>query len=179
MPASDFTHDDVTRMLRLIDDASDIELRIEVGDMKLHMRKFSGASPSPSPSPAAAAAPALETPQPFAAPAALQPAPSAPPPTRAAPAAAKPDEGLIAVRAPMLGRFYRTPSPSEPPFVEVGTHVEPDDTLCLVEVMKLFNTVPAGVRGTVTAFLVEHNAMVEEDQILVTIRPDAPAARTS
>ena len=78
-------------------------------------------------------------------------------------------EGLIALRAPMLGTFYRAPSPGAKPFVEVGDKVSPDDTVCLVEVMKLFNSIKAGVAGTVVKLLVENGAMVEHGQPLILI----------
>jgi acetyl-CoA carboxylase biotin carboxyl carrier protein len=72
----------------------------------------------------------------------------------------------------MMGRFFRAPSPTEPPFVEPGGRVGPEDTVCLLEVMKLFSSVKAGVAGTVEAVLAENEAMVEEGQPLLAIRPD-------
>ena len=73
----------------------------------------------------------------------------------AAPAAAKPpdDRALVEVRAPLLGMFYRAPKPGAPPFVEVGAQVEPDTIIGIIEVMKLMNTVRAGVRGEVGEIL--------------------------
>jgi acetyl-CoA carboxylase biotin carboxyl carrier protein len=71
----------------------------------------------------------------------------------------------------MLGTFYCAPSPGERPFVEVGSEVSLADTVCLVEVMKLFNSVKAGVAGTVVEVLVENGAMVEYDQVLMVIKP--------
>jgi acetyl-CoA carboxylase biotin carboxyl carrier protein len=95
----------------------------------------------------------------------------------AAPAAAVPvevvPEGMVAVRSPMLGTFYRAPSPGEKPFVEVGSRVTPEETVCLVEVMKLFNSIKAGVAGRVARIPVENGAMVEHAQLLILIEPDA------
>ncbi len=85
-------------------------------------------------------------------------------------------EGIVAVRAPMLGTFYRTPAPGERPFVEVGDKVGADDTVCLVEVMKLFQSIKAGVAGTVVKIAVENGSMVEHGQTLVLIESDQHTA---
>ena len=69
----------------------------------------------------------------------------------------------------MLGTFYRSPAPGEPPFVEIGKRVQADDTVCLIEVMKLFSSIKAGVDGVVTRILVENGAMVEFNQMLIVI----------
>lgn len=73
----------------------------------------------------------------------------------------------------MLGTFYRAPSPGAPPFIEIGSDVRADTTVCLIEVMKLFNTLKAGVEGRVSHILVENAAMVEYDQALIVIEPKA------
>ncbi len=78
----------------------------------------------------------------------------------------------MAVRAPTVGTFYRASSPGAKPFVEVGDHVEPDDIVCVFDVMKLFSSMKAGVGGTVTAILVENQALVQQDQPLLLIKPD-------
>ncbi len=103
---------------------------------------------------------------------------AAPPAPVAAAPAAKPGGGTtpdhwVSVRAPNLGTFYRAPKPGAPPFVKVGQHVEPTTEVCLIEVMKLFTTVFAGVAGTVRQVLVEDTELVEFDQPLVLIEPDA------
>ena len=84
-------------------------------------------------------------------------------------------EGVVAVRSPMLGTFYRAPSPGEKPFVEVGTRVRADDTDCLIEVMKLFSSMRAGVDGTVVEILAQNGSLVEYDQPVVLIAADTPA----
>jgi acetyl-CoA carboxylase biotin carboxyl carrier protein len=88
------------------------------------------------------------------------------------PAAAAAEAGLLEIRAPMLGRYYSASSPSEPPYVQIGSKVRPDDTVCMLEVMKLYNTVPAGVAGTVVEILIESGTMVEEDAVLFRVRPE-------
>jgi acetyl-CoA carboxylase biotin carboxyl carrier protein len=81
-------------------------------------------------------------------------------------------QGHIAVRAPMVGTFYRRASPQEPPFVEVQQRVKKGDPLCLIEVMKLFTTIAAPSDGLLEAIAVENAAPVEFDQILFVIKPD-------
>jgi len=73
------------------------------------------------------------------------------------------------VTSPMIGTFYRRPSPNSDPFVEVGDAVKPDTDVCIVEVMKLLNTIPAGCSGTVSRILVEDGATIEAGQALMVI----------
>jgi biotin carboxyl carrier protein len=85
-----------------------------------------------------------------------------PPPDRPVPTG-------LAVRSPSVGIFWRAPSPTEPPFVAVGARVEADDTIGIVEVMKLMQQVPAGISGVVTAIPVGNAETVEFNQPLVFI----------
>jgi acetyl-CoA carboxylase biotin carboxyl carrier protein len=82
------------------------------------------------------------------------------------------EEGLVAIKAPLLGTFYRSPKPGAPPFVEVGTHVTEDDTVCVIEVMKLFTAVKAGFKGRIAKICVENAQMVEYHQTLFLIEPE-------
>jgi acetyl-CoA carboxylase biotin carboxyl carrier protein len=81
-------------------------------------------------------------------------------------------EGHVAVRAPMVGTFYRRAAPHDPPFVEVNQRVKRGDPLCLIEVMKLFTTIPSPTDGLLRAIAVADAAPVEFDQILFVIMPD-------
>lgn len=81
-----------------------------------------------------------------------------------------PVPGTITVTAPMLGTFYSAPKPGEPAFVQVGTHIEPDSVLCIIEVMKLMNSVHAEVHGEVVAVLARDGELVEFGQPLFSIR---------
>lgn len=83
-------------------------------------------------------------------------------------------DNLQQIKAPMLGIFYRASKPGAPPFVEVGDYVTEEDTVCIIEVMKLFNSIKAGVRGRVVKILVENNSMVEYDQPLFFVDPAGP-----
>jgi acetyl-CoA carboxylase biotin carboxyl carrier protein len=83
--------------------------------------------------------------------------------------AAAPPAGLHPVESPMLGVFYRAPVPGAPPYVEVGARVEPDTVVCLIEVMKMMNSVAAGVSGTVAEVCAENAELVEHGQPLFRI----------
>jgi acetyl-CoA carboxylase biotin carboxyl carrier protein len=81
-------------------------------------------------------------------------------------------EGSIIVRSPMVGTFYRAPQPGAPPFVAAGQTVEPGTTVCIVEVMKLMNSIPAGAHGTVVQILVDDASPVEVGQPLIVLQPE-------
>ena len=103
---------------------------------------------------------------PIAAPVAA-PAPAAPAATPAA--EAEPAIAGHAVKSPMVGTFYRSPSPDAAPFVEVGQTVNAGDVICIVEAMKMMNQIEADKSGTITAILVEDGEPVEFDQPMITI----------
>ena len=75
------------------------------------------------------------------------------------------------IDAPMLGTFYRAEAPGAAPFVDVGAHVEPNTTVCLIEVMKMMNSIPAGVEGTIVEVCAENAALVEYGQPLFRVEP--------
>jgi biotin carboxyl carrier protein len=82
-------------------------------------------------------------------------------------------DGLVAIRAPNLGTFYRAPKPGAAPYVELGQIVEADTEVCLIEVMKLFTPVKAGLSGRIVKICVEDGKMVEYDAPLFFIEPVA------
>jgi acetyl-CoA carboxylase biotin carboxyl carrier protein len=84
-------------------------------------------------------------------------------------ATAAPASDGTTVDSPMLGTFYRAPAPGATPFVEIGVQVEPETTVCLIEVMKMMNSIRAGVSGTIAEILVENADLVEEGQPLFRI----------
>lgn len=99
-----------------------------------------------------------------------QPAPAAVPAAASAPSGAAPlAPGDVAIKAPLVGTFYRSPKPGAPPFVEEGGTVGKGDTLCIVEVMKLMNSVKAEITGTIKQILVEDGEPVEFGQVLMII----------
>jgi len=148
------THDDVDRILKLLEASAFDSLDLEIDGLKLSLRRH-GAAAAPVPHPAAA--PAAPRPEPAA-------AAAGPEPTAAA-------TGINEVLAPLLGTFYRAPKPGAAPFVEPGATVEPDTVVCIVEVMKLMTSVSAGVAGEVLEILATDGALVEYGQPLLRIRP--------
>lgn len=84
----------------------------------------------------------------------------------------QPEAGLVDVIAPMVGIVYRGASPGAPPFVEVGNEVRVGTQLCIIEVMKLMNSVTAGVAGTVAEVCVENGAAVQYGDVLFRVRAD-------
>ena len=99
-----------------------------------------------------------------------EPAP-APAPAAAAPKEAAPDAGLLEIKSPMIGTFYRKPSPDKDNFVEVGSNVKAGDTVCTIEAMKLFNEIESEVSGRIVKILVDDNSPVEYDQPLFLVEP--------
>jgi len=82
------------------------------------------------------------------------------------------EEGLIPIKAPMIGMFYRKSEPDAPPYVDIGSFVEEDTTVCLLEVMKVFNAVRAGVRGYIRKVCAESSELVEYGQTLFLVEPE-------
>jgi acetyl-CoA carboxylase biotin carboxyl carrier protein len=97
-----------------------------------------------------------------------QPAAAVPVAVEAAPKA----DNLITIKSPMIGTFYRKPSPDKPNFVEIGTDITVGKTICVIEAMKLFNEIEAEISGTVVKILVDDNSPVEYDQPLFLVEPN-------
>jgi acetyl-CoA carboxylase biotin carboxyl carrier protein len=159
---------DKLRELIQIFEASEIsEIEVEEEGSRILLRKSKPAqivTPAslgvPQGDPIAAAAPAV--PQ-------QAPAPEAPPPSEAP--EQEEEEQLATIDSPMVGVFYAAPAPGEPPFVQPGDAVEPDDAVCIVEAMKLMNEVTAKQRCTIVKVLVENAEPVEYGQPLFAVRP--------
>jgi len=165
---SGLTFDTVVELLTMLD-GSDLPTRIvyKDGPLRLEVERggFSVGPVATAPAPAAPAAPAT-VPDPGAATVTPAVAPAATP--SPAPAGGATPQGEP-VPSPIAGVFYRAPSPDAPPFVEVGQQVSADDVIGIVEVMKLMNTVRAGVAGTVVEICVDNAELVEFEQVLVRI----------
>lgn len=133
-----------------------------------------GSSPVPAPATAPAASQSAAHPSqtgPASAPEPAQQASTATAETPSPATTSPTSDTDIVVTSPSVGVFWRSPQPGAPPFVEVGTTVEPGDTLCIVEVMKLMSNITAEIAGTVTAIHVENAAQVEFGAPLVSIAP--------
>ncbi len=134
------------------------EFELEKDNFKIKIKKSGDAAPQVSYAPAPVAAPAVA---PAPAPAAAAPAPAA------APAA---DDSGATINSPMVGTFYRAPSPDSPPFVDVGSKVTPDTVVCIVEAMKVMNEIKAETTGTISEILVESGKPAEFGQPLFKIK---------
>jgi acetyl-CoA carboxylase biotin carboxyl carrier protein len=166
----DLTEDEVTQILKWIEDSHFDELDLRMGEIKLVVRKRRDGSPAKeevaNEAPAQAVAPvksAMEVQRGKTLSTARETEDKS---------AEIPEQGLAAVRSPMLGTFYRCPSPGAPPYVEVGSHVEEGDTICLIEVMKVFNAVKAGVKGSIAKIFPETGELVEYGQTLFLVSQD-------
>ena len=155
------SYDEISEILKLIDNSSCEELIVETGDMKLVIRR-NGASAGPAVV-TEHAAPALKG--------APTPQPAARVPRTTALPKAQTAAGQTEVVAPMVGTFYRAPSPDAPPFVKVGSVVHAGQPLCLIEVMKLFTTINAELAGRIVQIGAENAELVEYGRTLFVIEP--------
>ena len=150
MAERNLTYEDLVQIVELVKSTSQFsEFRLKVGEIEVSLKRANGEA---------------------------RPAPAAPVQRNTGQAVAPRKDvsvagNLHAVRAPMVGTFYRSPAPGEPPFVEVGAAVEPDSIVCIIEVMKLMNSIEAGVRGVVKEIVVQNAGAVEYGEVLMTIEP--------
>jgi acetyl-CoA carboxylase biotin carboxyl carrier protein len=167
------TYDDLLQIVELIKSAEAFsEFHLKVGDIELDLRKASGATSSGPAVPTAAPPPGIPAPREGAASAAATPAVK----SKAVRSRAELDipPHAVVIAAPMTGTFYRKPEPTAKPFVAVGDRVHSNTTVCIIEVMKLMNSIPAGCDGTVTHVLVDDAAPIELGQLLMVIEPASP-----
>jgi acetyl-CoA carboxylase biotin carboxyl carrier protein len=141
------------------------EFELERGDVKVRIKRggehtvvhhsdprFYAVPPAPAPAPELGAAPAVAA-------------------SAAAPPEPKPEEGLHAVKSPIVGTFYEAPSPGAPPFVKAGDSVEVGQVLCIVEAMKLLNEIESDFAGEIVKKLASNGQPIEYGQELFVIRP--------
>jgi acetyl-CoA carboxylase biotin carboxyl carrier protein len=136
------SEEDVREILRLIDESELDELRVDTADFSLHVVRGGGAAAPAEPAPAASAKPEASR-----------------------------DGATETISAPMPGTFYRAEGPGMAPFVEVGTRVEPDTVVCLIEIMKMMNSVQAGVSGTIAEICAEDAELVADGAPLFRVEP--------
>lgn len=154
------TRDDIDQIMALVEGSNFDQLDLELGDMKLSLRRSGAPAVQPArnlASPPATAAPAAPVQQ-------EAPAPPAP--------AAASTEGATDVTAQTLGTFYHAPKPGAEPFVSVGSKVNADTIIGIIEVMKLMTSVPAGISGTVTEIVAPDGELVEFGQVLIRVRQE-------
>lgn len=171
----ELTEDEILQILKLVEESHFDELHLEMGGLKLIVSKggrISAAREEPPPPATAkstgAKTPVIEERKEETETKALKTEPEAP---------VALEEGLIPIKAPMLGTFYRRPEPGAPPYVEVGSFVKEDDTVCLLEVMKVFSAVKAGVQGYITQICAESGQLVEYGQTLFLVKPEGNSER--
>ncbi|HEY5543393.1 MAG TPA: acetyl-CoA carboxylase biotin carboxyl carrier protein [Candidatus Binatia bacterium] len=161
----ELSEEDVLHILKLIDESKFDYFQLEVGELKITVSKG-----DPIPVPGAAPPPAAVTVAPNAAPAAAKPAAAPASAAQASKPVAIP-EGMVPITAPLLGTFYVAPEPGAPPFVKVGQQITEDTTVGLIEVMKVFNSVRATVKGTVVEVVAQNGQFVEFGQTLFIVKP--------
>ena len=172
----ELTEADIFRLLDMFSTSDATFMQVRVGDVEviLSRNEQDGVRPEPSSpisapvaAPQPAAAGGADDPRASVKAASSAPAPAASP----TPTATSEDAGLVTVDASSVGTFYRAPRPDLPPYVEVGSTVEADTTVALIEAMKVFTGVTAGLQGTVVDVLVEDGQFVEYGQPLFGVRP--------
>lgn len=145
----------VKKLIELLEESNIDELEIKEGEESVRISRNGGVQ--------------MAAPQPAMAMPAAAPAPAPAPAPAEAPAAKEPSINGHVIKSPMVGTFYRAPSPGSPAFVEVGQHVKAGDVVCIVEAMKMMNQIEADKSGTVEAILVDDGEPVEFDQAMITI----------
>src|SRR5215212_6375294 len=159
-PGASVNMDELRELVALLRDNGLAELELERSDFRVRLRRES-----------IAAEPSQFTEPPAVAKQSSQPAPSGPshPGTQATTAASQ-DQDLYIIPSPIVGTFYRSPSPSADAFVKIGSSVEPDSVVCIIEAMKLMNEIQAEATGEVVKIYVENGQPVEYGQPLFGIR---------
>ncbi len=156
---------EIQSLIKFVAKSGATEVKLEMDDFKITIRTGSEGGETTYIQQVPVGAPAVS--QPVAAPAAT-PAAEAP---AAAPVQDNPDDKYITVKSPIIGTFYRKPSPDKAPFVEVGTDIKQGDVLCVIEAMKLFNEIESEVSGKIVKVLVDDSSPVEFDQPLFLVDP--------
>ncbi len=150
------TAKDVAEILRVLEESTFDSLSLEMNGVKLNLQRGAPAASRQ----VQTAAPATELVTANAEAGSTQ-------------TAQRSQSGLLEIHSPLLGIFHRAPKPGAPPFVEVGSNVEEESVIGIIEVMKLMNSVHAGVKGEVAEILIENGAAVEYGQVLMRVRPKA------
>ncbi|SHG82950.1 acetyl-CoA carboxylase biotin carboxyl carrier protein [Winogradskyella jejuensis] len=155
---------EIQNLIKFVAKSGASEVKLEMDDVKITIKTGSETETTIVQQMPVAAAPMMQQ-----APAAA-PAPAAEP---AAPAAApaSDDSKYITIKSPIIGTFYRKPSPDKPVFVEVGTDIKEGDVLCVIEAMKLFNEIESEISGKIVKVLVDDSSPVEFDQPLFLVDP--------
>jgi acetyl-CoA carboxylase biotin carboxyl carrier protein len=158
---------ELKEILQILEEKEITEFELEEEGMKLRIRKAAPHS-APPPPPAVDVVPVVQS-------APVAPLPAQALATGATPPAAPsaPDEsGLVQVKSPIVGTFYRSPDPASPPFVNVGDRIQVGQVLCIIEAMKLMNEIEAEVAGEVVKILHDNGQPVQYGEPLFAVRPE-------
>lgn len=150
--------EEIKAIVRMMAENDLTEFKIEAEDMHLCIRRGGQGAPI------VAASPVIQT-----APAIIAPAPAAPPAPAPAPAAPAAIDKAKIIESPIVGTFYRSPAPGSEPFVKVGSKVDPETVVCIVEAMKVMNEIKAEKSGVVKEILMENGQPVEFGQPLFVL----------
>ena len=169
---------EIQDLLKLVSKLELSEFKMKDGEFSLSIRTRHFVSGETGPITIGSPAPVMSMPSaPVYAPPSAAPAPSAAPSAAPAPANAEDDQAdvdesnYLAVKSPMVGTFYRSPSPDKPVYVKIGDSIASGDTVCIIEAMKLFNEVESEVSGKIVKVLVEDAQPVEYDQVPFLVDP--------
>jgi acetyl-CoA carboxylase biotin carboxyl carrier protein len=153
------SNEEIRELIQLVVESGIAELELQRGDNRVRIRRAMGNTHEITIPHEMTASYAAESPNSVGLSAA------------AAAGVAVPDANEVIVKSPIVGTYYETPKPGDPPFVKVGDFVEPGKVLCIIESMKLMNEIEAEVSGTVVAKLMENGRAVEYGEALFAIRP--------
>lgn len=157
---------EIQNLIRFVAKSGASEVKLETGDVKITIKTGQESETTIVQQMPVAAAPMMP-----AAPAAPVAVPAEPAAPAASPAAESDDSKYITIKSPIIGTFYRKPSPDKPVFVEVGSEIKEGDVLCVIEAMKLFNEIESEVSGKIVKVLVDDASPVEFDQPLFLVDP--------
>ena len=158
---------DIQNLIKLVDRYQLSEFKMKDGEFELSIRTQNFTRKSEK----IVASPSFVPVTPQAEAHAEAPAPAAAPAKASESTESGSDEGLVEVKSPIVGTFYRSPSPDKPPYFKVGDQINAGDVVCIVEAMKLFNEIESEVSGKLVKVLVEDASPVEYDQVLFLLDP--------
>ena len=158
---------DIQNLIKLVDRYQLSEFKMKDGEFELSIRTQNFTRKSEK----IVASPSFVPVTPQAEAHAEAPAPAAAPTKASESTESGSDEGLVEVKSPIVGTFYRSPSPDKPPYFKVGDQINAGDVVCIVEAMKLFNEIESEVSGKLVKVLVEDASPVEYDQVLFLLDP--------
>lgn len=156
---------EIQNLIKFVAKSGASEVKLEMDDVKITIKTGSEESTIVQQMPVQSAPVVQQAPAPVAAPPAAAPTPEA------TGSSGSDDSKYITIKSPIIGTFYRKPSPDKPVFIEVGTDIKEGDVLCVIEAMKLFNEIESEVSGKIVKVLVDDSSPVEFDQPLFLVDP--------